>query len=174
MKRLLMLVLLLGCAQEYVPVQDAQAVAEERVMQDYNYRAYNGHNLRLEAMDHIQGGYFFSFRYDIESGLAPSNVNGYRVSMNIINLRAHNFSITELTEASSYFECEERGYEILYPDCEGCKQQCITPEGKVFNEPECPPKNVDCMPVVSEDNKLFCETKYREWAEENCDVFYTD
>lgn len=33
---------------------------------------------------------------------------------------------------NSFPECVEAGYEILYPDCEGCQLSCVTPDGRTF------------------------------------------
>ena len=40
---------------------------------------------------------------------------------------------------------------------------------------ECPNReHIDCMPIVSKENQIYCEASYRQWIEENCDVYYTD
>ncbi len=43
-------------------------------------------------------------------------------------------------EVSNFIECQEAGYEVLYPDCEGCAPYCETPSGERF-EQDLPPKN---------------------------------
>ncbi|MCF7795933.1 hypothetical protein K9M42_02470 [Patescibacteria group bacterium] len=37
-------------------------------------------------------------------------------------------------EITNFEECEEAGFEVLYPDCIGCKPQCITDSGEIFNQ----------------------------------------
>ena len=42
-------------------------------------------------------------------------------------------------EITSFAECTTAGYEVLYPDCEGCLPYCETPSGERF-EQQLPPK----------------------------------
>ncbi len=45
----------------------------------------------------------------------------------------------------------------------------------ILNFYECPNReHIDCMPIVSKENQPYCEANYRQWIEENCDVYYTD
>lgn len=37
---------------------------------------------------------------------------------------------------SSFEECVDGGYEVMYPDCEGCQPYCETPDGQRFVETE--------------------------------------
>ena len=54
---------------------------------------------------------------------------------------------------------------------EECQEICE----KNMNSYICPNrKSIDCMPIVLEENKLYCEKNYRQWIEKNCDIFYTD
>jgi len=46
-------------------------------------------------------------------------------------------TLTILTKAiNNYDECVNAGYEVMYPDCIGCKQYCETPSGEKFEIPE--------------------------------------
>ena len=57
------------------------------------------------------------------------------------------------------------------------ENKCNCPEdcNENINSYYCPNiKNIDCMPIVSKENELYCEKDHRRWIEENCDVFYTD
>jgi len=38
-------------------------------------------------------------------------------------------------EINSFDQCVNKGYEVLYPDCVGCKPYCKTPDGKIFEKP---------------------------------------
>jgi len=52
-------------------------------------------------------------------------------------------------EINSYEECVDAGYEILYPDCVGCKPYCVTPDGKTFSD-----NNIDKYIVKYEDEYI--------------------
>lgn len=46
----------------------------------------------------------------------------------------NNEIILDLSNVTNFEECVDAGYESTYPDCDGCKGVCRTPDGRVFNE----------------------------------------
>ena len=139
---LVLVIALFGCAEQTVMTQEeAKELARERVMADYNYRTFDGQDLQLVSQEELscEGCYRFTYAFDIDSDQAPSIVDSYEISVDVIDGDTKNFSLTEISGIDSYVECAEAGYEILEPDCEGCANQCVTPEGAVFTQ-KLPPK----------------------------------
>lgn len=44
------------------------------------------------------------------------------------------FVKTTKSEINSFEDCVNAGYEVLYPDCKGCKVQCIMPDQRIFTK----------------------------------------
>jgi len=135
MKELILLLLVVGCTVQ-VADYDPEEIAMLRVVNDYNYKEYNGIGLTLKGSEQLgENTYAFTYEYRIESEKAPKHVDGFEVTVIVEDGEAGNFSITELSDVDTYQECVEAGYQIMYPDCVGCVQYCATPDGKAFSAP---------------------------------------
>ena len=143
--------LVAGCANETVQVteDEARQISEQRVKQDYNFKQYNGSNLRLVNIDKSGESYRVTYRYDVAGG--PANVDEIEASVVVTGEGAGNYSHKEISEINSFNECVAAGYEKLEPDCVGCQVYCETPDGKRFEKPAMPKK------PTKEPQKYFVE-----------------
>ncbi|MBW2983049.1 hypothetical protein KY327_01985 [Candidatus Woesearchaeota archaeon] len=165
MKHVVMLVILVsvlvaGCAPvnpEFgvrLDEDEAAALMEQRVVQDYHYRAYGGHDLLLVGVsrppeDRCRGlwrDYFGDepsyatcfegvFRFEVNAS-APGVVDHYTARVFLLGTETKGFEISEepVPLVGSFAECVDAGFELLEPDCAGCVRSCVTPSGEEFVE----------------------------------------
>ncbi len=107
---LVLVIFFLACTAQ-LTLEQAKHIAEQRIMQDYNYRAYDGHGLYLKESRTLGSGYHLTYRYDITDG--PANVDSIEVSLIVEDGRASNYTHTELLGADSYIVYYTEG-DIVY------------------------------------------------------------
>ncbi len=55
-------------------------------------------------------------------------------SLSIVGEAKKQISSETPKEVNSFNECVDAGYELMYPDCEGCQPYCETPDGQRFTK----------------------------------------
>ena len=133
---------------------EAAALMEHRVELDYHYRMFGGHDLvpvsvqrpPEERCSVLWRDYFGDepsyatcfegvFRFDVNSS-APGHVDHYTARVYLLGTETKGFEIMEEPEplVGSFSDCVEAGFEVLEPDCAGCRRSCVTPSGEEFVE----------------------------------------
>lgn len=123
-----------GCngSDSSVTKEEAQEIARERVIADYNYKNLNGYDLKLKSSSQqSEGCYSFVYEYKVDQD-EITGVDRIEAGVLVVEGEPINFSYTEISGIFSFQECVDAGYEILYPDCEGCSEYCETPDGRRF------------------------------------------
>ncbi len=128
--------------ENQITVNEAKQIAEKRIKQSYNYNDLNGYNLKLKSDPIICGTGCFELVYEYKVNKTNiTNLEKIETSMIIEGGSINNVTYSEITKAdkrivpvTDFNSCVEAGYEVLYPDCIGCKPYCETPEGDLFSE----------------------------------------
>ncbi len=146
--------------QSATPMPDhARKIAYDRIINSYNYKEYGGHNLMCKSVEQIDDDscrrYFddpygvriytkdcfkVTFTYAVESN--ESDAEGFKVEAIVIDNSVRNINTEEIKAKlptkqllppiiTTEEECRKQGYEVLYPDCEGCPPQCLTKDGAI-------------------------------------------
>lgn len=122
--------------EKEITQDEAQQIALERVISDYNYRDLNGYNLRLKSDPVSCGNDCFEFVFEYEVNQTRiTGLDKIEAQIFVVDGKAKNFTYTEIASITNYQDCAAAGHEILYPDCVGCKPYCTTPDGRKFTEP---------------------------------------
>lgn len=79
-------------------ISEEEAIAKERIRNDYNYQNYGGENLTLNQVEEIGDGYRLTYTYDINQNAPSDKVTKIEASVIVINGRASNYTHTEIIE----------------------------------------------------------------------------
>ena len=147
-------------AQEELSLRVQRPAAEkllaERVMQDYHYRAYGGHDLRLVSLsrpgadrcqglwrDYYNNGAVYEscyegvFTFAVNSS-APANTTYYTARTWLLGSETKGFEITEhptpFSMVHDYESCLRAGGVIVEPECEGCEAGCEDGSGIIYHQ----------------------------------------
>jgi hypothetical protein len=125
-----------------ITLEQAKSIAQQRILNDYNYNDLNGYDLRLKK-DPVQCGadcFELVYEYKVDQNKI-SNLEKIEMSMVVEENQINNLTYSEITNPDKHlisindFEsCVKAGYEVLYPDCQGCKPYCETPKGIIFTQ----------------------------------------
>lgn len=123
-------------ADKIMSYEEAKAIAEQRIRNDYNFKTFQGHDLVMNSFEKLDDGYIFVFSYDIEDG--PSHVDHIEAGVNVINGRgAINYTHTEFSKEQEGRLCENRCGDGVCDEIVCMGEGCPCPETRASCPADC-------------------------------------
>ena len=130
----MMMFMVVGCGPQEPAdgPEKADELARGHILGSDQYSQYDGSELELTHSEELacDGCYRLTYRFTSPE----EGVDGFGVKVLIEDGTVKNVSYEMHTAVTSFAECEDAGFEVLYPDCQGCPDVCVTPDGQRFEK----------------------------------------
>lgn len=94
---ILLLIMIIGCTEvkEEMDDLDYKDIAEEYVLDSYQYKEYSGNNLEFAAKETREGKDLFIFLFDVDTDNLPENVIGFQMKVEVKDGKTKDVEIIE-------------------------------------------------------------------------------